>query len=161
MTIQAISTDNVASTSTASSTSKFSLGDYIAMGTSVAGPVTEASFMSSGNTVGASIASVTGSAIYSGATNSGSSSYMSSGLGLSGSSSYYTGGSSYSTDLGSLTGTTGTTSLDDLPDQISNSQAYLIGMQAELSQLSITFTGISNALSAKKDMDRSAIQNFK
>lgn len=133
--------------------------DYLAMVSSVAGPTTAASLYAGGNEAGAAIAAATGNATYSGAltmSNTGSGSYLTTG-GLGTTSSYYTGGGSYAT-----TGTSGVSgSVEDILADSATSQAYLIGIQAQLQNQNMVYTGTSNCLSSRQNMERSILQNLK
>jgi len=144
--------------------------NYMALGASAAGPVVEQSLLASGNESAAAIAGVTANATYgsslAAAGGGGSASYLQPGsMGTSFSGSYLTpgGGSMYGVDGGSTTGVDGNLSggVQDILSQTASSQAYLIGIQAQLGQQQSTFTAVSNALNVKHSMEKSAIQNFR
>ncbi|HLD43839.1 MAG TPA: hypothetical protein VJC18_00270, partial [bacterium] len=83
-------------------------------------------------------------------------------LGTSYSGGYYTGSGSGS----SMYSTTGTgddlsSNVESIISDTATSQAYLIGIQAQLGQQQSTFTAVSNALNVKHSMEKSAIQNFR
>ena len=51
--------------------------------------------------------------------------------------------------------------VENILAETATSQAYLIGIQAQMGQQQSTFTAISNALNTKYGMERSVIQNFR
>lgn len=121
------------------------------------------------NYKGAELAWVAGNSVQ-----SASSQFLSNGqgmsLGMPNSASYYSGGGlsygtpSFATTGTATTGTTGSTGMGNVEgilQESATSQAYLIGIQAQLGYQQTFYTGFSNALNAKFNMERSAIQNFR
>jgi len=163
MTTIAIEPDYVASTGSATTTAtsgSSNFWDYLALGTSAAGPVVEASYAAAGNEGAASIAAATYSSTLSSALaasdSASSSQYLTTGGSSASSAAYYTGGGSYST------GTDYSSSdVESILAETATSQAYLIGIQAQMGQMQSTFTALSNAVNVKTSMEREAIRNFK
>lgn len=163
-----IEPDNIASTgqvvTTTASGASGNFWDYMALATSASGPVVEQSYLAAGNEGAASIAAATANATYSSAiTAAGDTSYLSTGgLGSSYSTAYYTGTSPYTTTYSSYDSSGDlATDVESILTETATSQAYLIGIQAQMGQQQATFTAISNALNVKTSMEREAIRNFK
>lgn len=125
-------------------------------------PALEASFLAAGNTGAATIAAVTGNAVFSSSAGAaqmaGGGAPYTSGL-TSGGSYLGAGGMSFQTTPGG-TGEVAT-DVESILSDTATSQSYLIGIQAQMGFQQTQFTSISNALATKHSMERSAIQNFR
>ncbi|MBU0505188.1 MAG: hypothetical protein ABII18_10660 [bacterium] len=167
MTTISIGPDQIASSgqATSAATQSNTFGNFMdamSMTASAAGPVLYESFMAADKPGAASIAGAAANSMYGSAMTAGSSNnqYLSTGAmstSYSGGA-YYGGTPSYST---TGTGTELSGSVESILTETATSQAYLIGIQAQLGQQQSTFTAVSNALNVKHGMEKSAIQNFR
>jgi hypothetical protein len=170
MTTISIGPDQIAASGQANSTATQSntfgnFMDAMSMTASAAGPVLYESLMAADKPGAASIAGAAANSMYGSAMTAGASNqqYLSTGA----MSTSYSGGSYYGgTPSYSTTGSTGTStelsgSVESILTDTATSQAYLIGIQAQLGQQQSTFTAVSNALNVKHGMEKSAIQNFR
>ncbi|OVE81485.1 hypothetical protein BVY03_03620 [bacterium K02(2017)] len=148
-----------------SSTGVGKFSDTMALVSSAVGNTVTESLAYSGNTTGAAISAASTNATYSGLLAAGGSSVPTVNSGFTGGAQYLSGGqAAYQTTPGVAGGAGGANVSQDVEGilaETATSQAYLIGIQAQLGQQQSTFTAISNALNVKYSMERSAIQNFR
>ncbi len=162
MTLQVIqaglSTDSIQKKSTA--TSKTSFGDTLGMAAaSFGGPAMMVASEKDTSTQAITAAAV--NATYGGASlmtssNRSYSPYSTGGLGYGSMGSYYSGGANLTTSSG-----TTATDVESMLSESAMSQAYLIGLQAQMGNQSVQTNAISNTLNMKNMMELSVIRNMK
>lgn len=134
--------------------------DTFALLSAAAGNTVAESLAYAGNTTGAAITAAATNATYSGFLAAGGSGVAATPSALAvGGNNYATGGVGASMNMSTTGGVA--SDVENILAETATSQAYLIGIQAQLGQQQSTFTAISNALNVKYSMERSAIQNFR
>ncbi|MBF0106320.1 MAG: hypothetical protein HQM16_13460 [Deltaproteobacteria bacterium] len=144
--------------------------DTFALFASATGNTVAQSLAYSGDTTGAAISAAATNATYSGFLAAGGSTVPTygAGMGMTGAGNYASGGVGPQylvpgePSMGDpMSGNPVASDVESILADSALSQAYLIGIQAQLGQQQSTFTALSNAMNVKFGMERSAIQNFK